>query len=130
MGDLFGPTISGVFHDSSTGYLYRVTSGVVSNCGIYGSVADGLAGQVAIYHADGDEVSGLASPSTFAILGSFSGIGDPSWCDFRGLFCLLFYNSPAIPAIYANNAAAVAGGLISGQIYRTGTDPDHLCVVH
>jgi hypothetical protein len=35
----------------------------------------------------------------------------------------------AVP-IYANNAAAVGGGLISGDVYRTGADPDHLCIVH
>lgn len=32
--------------------------------------------------------------------------------------------------IYANNAAALGGGLTAGKLYRTGTDPDHLCVVH
>lgn len=31
---------------------------------------------------------------------------------------------------YANNAAAVAGGLAVGQLYRTGGDPDLICVVH
>jgi len=33
-------------------------------------------------------------------------------------------------ATYANNAAAVAGGLVAGQIYRTNADPDTICVVH
>lgn len=32
--------------------------------------------------------------------------------------------------VYANNAAAVAGGLSVGSPYRTGADPDHVCVVH
>jgi len=35
----------------------------------------------------------------------------------------------ALP-IYANNAAAVAGGLAVGDFYRTGADPDPVCVVH
>jgi len=35
----------------------------------------------------------------------------------------------ALPA-YANNAAAVAGGLAVGDFYRTGADPDPVCVVH
>jgi hypothetical protein len=34
-----------------------------------------------------------------------------------------------LPA-YANNAAAVAGGLTAGAFYRTGGDPDLVCVVH
>lgn len=32
--------------------------------------------------------------------------------------------------VYANNAAAIAGGLTAGAFYRTGADPDPVCVVH
>lgn len=32
--------------------------------------------------------------------------------------------------IYANNAAATAAGLTAGAFYRTGADPDPVCVVH
>lgn len=32
--------------------------------------------------------------------------------------------------VYANNAAALAGGLTAGQLYRTGADPDPVCIVH
>ena len=32
--------------------------------------------------------------------------------------------------VYANNAAAIAGGLTAGSLYRTGADPDPVCVVH
>jgi hypothetical protein len=32
--------------------------------------------------------------------------------------------------VYANNAAAITGGLVIGQLYRTGADPDVVCVVH
>jgi len=32
--------------------------------------------------------------------------------------------------VYANNAAAIAGGLTEGAFYRTGGDPDVVCVVH
>lgn len=35
----------------------------------------------------------------------------------------------ALP-VYANNAAAVTGGLTAGSFYRTGSDPDQVCVVH
>ena len=34
-----------------------------------------------------------------------------------------------VPA-YADNAAAIAGGLEAGNIYRTNGDPDILCIVH
>lgn len=32
--------------------------------------------------------------------------------------------------IFANNAAAIAGGLPVGGLYRSGSDPDHVLVVH
>jgi hypothetical protein len=32
--------------------------------------------------------------------------------------------------VYANNSAAVNGGLKAGEAYRTGGDPDLVCVVH
>lgn len=32
--------------------------------------------------------------------------------------------------VFANNAAAIAGGLIAGDLYRTGADPDPVCIVH
>lgn len=31
---------------------------------------------------------------------------------------------------YANNAAAITGGLVAGDIYRTGGNPDTICIVH
>ena len=31
---------------------------------------------------------------------------------------------------HANNAKAIAAGLLPGNLYRTGTDPDVVCVVH
>lgn len=32
--------------------------------------------------------------------------------------------------VFANNAAAAAAGLAPGATYRTGADPDFICVVH
>jgi hypothetical protein len=32
--------------------------------------------------------------------------------------------------VYANNAAAAAGGLVAGDLYRTNGDPDAVCVTH
>ena len=32
--------------------------------------------------------------------------------------------------VYANNAAAKAGGLSAGALYRTNSDPDTVCIVH
>ena len=33
-------------------------------------------------------------------------------------------------SVFSNNAAAIAGGLSVGQLYRTGLDPDTVCIVH
>lgn len=33
-------------------------------------------------------------------------------------------------SVRANNAAAIAAGLVAGDFYRTGADPDVVCVVH
>ena len=32
--------------------------------------------------------------------------------------------------VFANNAAALLGGLTAGAFYRTGADPDPICIVH
>ncbi len=33
-------------------------------------------------------------------------------------------------SIYADNTAAISGGLSAGMLYRDGSNPDHLCIVH
>ncbi len=37
--------------------------------------------------------------------------------------------TPGIP-VYSDNATALSGGLIIGDVYRTGGDPDPVCIVH
>jgi hypothetical protein len=43
--------------------------------------------------------------------------------------CIRFATHTVLP-VYANNAAAIGGGLTSGMLYRTGADPDLVCIVH
>jgi hypothetical protein len=38
------------------------------------------------------------------------------------------FNSSTIP-VFASNALALAGGLVSGQLYKTGGNPDAICIV-
>jgi hypothetical protein len=80
-----------------------------------------------------------------AWLGNFTGCTAPATCTHRTAvgpqaICDTDYTitlgtasdklqKTGIP-VYANNAAATVGGLVVGMFYRTGTDPDHLCVVH
>ena len=49
----------------------------------------------------------------------WSGGGDPYFA----------FSADLIP-VYANNAAAIAGGMSAGQVYRTNGDPETLCIVH
>jgi hypothetical protein len=68
------------------------------------SIYDWASGFYVLYSASGKVGIGTATPhSTLAVTG--------------------------LP-IYANNAAAIAGGLAAGDFYRLGGDPDHVCVVH
>lgn len=48
-----------------------------------------------------------------------------------GLLELVGTTAVSIPGLqaFANNADAIAGGLTVGQLYRTGSDPDTVCVV-
>lgn len=41
----------------------------------------------------------------------------------------VFHLTTDLPT-YANNAAALAGGLVAKDLYRTGGDPDLVCIVH
>ncbi len=45
--------------------------------------------------------------------------------DLASVICQRLFDLPA----YANQAAAVAGGLSAGDFYRTGGNPDAVCVV-
>jgi len=38
-------------------------------------------------------------------------------------------SNPLLP-VHANNAAATGAGMIAGEVYRTGADPDVICIVH
>lgn len=48
--------------------------------------------------------------------------------DSTGFYYETGNSAPGIPA-YANNTAALAGGLTEGHIYRTGADPDQVAIV-
>lgn len=40
------------------------------------------------------------------------------------------FTVPTDIPIFANNAAALGGGLVPGMWYRTGGDPDFIAIVH
>lgn len=57
------------------------------------------------------------------------GLGNGSAASVSGTLRLSHIRASALQ-IFANNAAAITGGLAAGDFYRTGADPDVVCVVH
>lgn len=75
---------------------------------------------------------------TMSILNAYSGGGialgagnraDDLTINAAGAVTIQRGVSATLP-VYVNNAAAIAGGLAAGRFYRTGGDPDAVCVVH
>ena len=105
----------------STQKIYYRTIGTQIGTDIYGdgnlSVTFGNSGAAWGTFAGG----GTAIPANANIFGGNVGIGTAS------------PKSPlhvvGLP-VYANNAAAITGGLTAGALYRTGADPDPVMVVH
>lgn len=83
-------------------------------------------GRTSYVYAFTYEESQLADPNTDLLESDIGGV----LC--KG--CLTDYINGLIDfsllPIYADNAAALLGGLIAGDLYRTGSDPDVVCVVH
>lgn len=78
------------------------------------------------------ENTGKLLPQSTYDIGTTSaraGTGYFSTLNTTNLTALGTVSLSSIPA-YTNNAAAVSGGLAVGRVYRTGADPDVLCVVH
>lgn len=72
---------------------------------------------------DPDAWALLAQGTNVAVSGNLLSKAGP---DTAGLVTLSIATLP----IFANNAAAITGGLVAGNFYRTGADPDPVCVVH
>lgn len=72
---------------------------------------------------DPDAWALLAQGTNIAVSGNLLSKAGP---DTSGLVTLSIATLP----IFANNAAAITGGLVAGNFYRTGADPDPVCVVH
>ncbi len=64
---------------------------------------------------------GSTGATTFSIK-----TNDANRITINGTGYIWVYNLP----VFANNAAALAGGFSAGGLYRTNGDPDQVCVVH
>jgi hypothetical protein len=55
--------------------------------------------------------------------------GTRQFCENLRLLLREITSTKKLP-VYADNATAIAGGLNSGEFYRTNSDPDTVCIVH
>jgi hypothetical protein len=93
---------------------------------LYGNIKGGkentTAGDYASYLSFGTRVNGAPTSEKMRI-SSIGNVGIGTTTPHSKLAVV------GLP-VYANNAAAIAGGLSGGDFYRDGSDPDHVCVVH
>jgi hypothetical protein len=79
----------------------------------------------------------LANAGTFEVLNGnmvFDATNNPSNITLQAgaakiALSATHVNIPGLQ-VFANNAAAISGGLSTGDLYRTGANPDPVCVVH
>lgn len=64
-----------------------------------------------------------------AVVGNISFVATAGQVNFNSGSSPPKYKFIGLP-VFANNAAAIAGGLQAGNFYRTGADPDPVFVVH
>lgn len=110
---------------------------VVGNFGLNSSGITNMASITAIGHATTITANGLADSSSLgdgAVITKSHQVvlGSGSTTELTvptAKAVLKTANFSTIP-VFANNAAAISGGLAAGDIYRTGADPDPIFVVH
>lgn len=79
--------------------------------------------------SDGADIT-LEADQSVTVTSDNAGISFTASSGFIGFNAASYNLNLAGLPIFANNAAAISGGLGSGDFYRTGADPDVVCVVH
>lgn len=86
-----------------------------------------------IWNVAGSQIMSLGSSGGAFDIASGGGIRSWSGTNVLSGTLVAQYKAGAIRCslqVFANNAAAITGGLTVGDFYRTGADPDTVCVVH
>lgn len=75
--------------------------------------------------------SGKSGFSGYSGRSGYSGAnpGASGYSGYSGRSGFSGYSGIVIGGTYANNAAAISGGLVAGQFYKTSADPAVVCVV-
>lgn len=119
---------------TATGEVWTGLSTMASSSGgtdtpLFGSNAS-MSALDQFYVSDGAPISSLYVNVATAGVYTGTGISISDSDGGSGIVIVRYTYQSLDTPVYANNAAALAGGLILGQLYRTGADPDTLCVVH
>ena len=104
---VIGTGVSGGYYQDSANGAYRSIIGTGSASGYYFQTNGGNA--TTLYVGLGGSYNGNVGIGTATPHSKLAVVGLP---------------------VYASNAAAIAGGLAAGDFYRTGADPDVVCVTH
>jgi hypothetical protein len=134
MGTSGGVGVYGTSNNGNAAAIWgeMTSGGLVTSAGVYGKVA-GTTGS-GVY---GEATS--ASGTNFGVYGKSAsatgwGLYTPNNL-YAGKISIATASTTSnlqvegLP-VYANNTAAKNGGLAAGAFYRTGGDPDYVCVVH
>ncbi len=115
-----------VINTTSFGAWRVISQGNEAGIRQYGDSSPTHAGEGEVY------AGGMNEPLVFSTNNTPRGRFSPSTGDFTvGADADLGSKMGVVGLpIYKNNAAALAGGLSIGAFYRTGGDPDLVCVVH
>ena len=82
------------------------------------------------FYVNNIKQSNTANDKAYSLLyGTFSGTAGSLTGQKLTVNALFNINLTKL-SVYANNAAAITGGLVAGDLYRTGADPDPIMVVH
>lgn len=123
-----------VIGDSTNGIaVFGAAVGILSGGTAYMMLGNGggitVAGTLSIGFSSGGNAYAGADSGVSRLLPGVIAVGNGAAGDFSGKLKATKLSVVGLQ-VFANNAAAIAGSLVAGDFYRTGADPDVVCVVH
>jgi hypothetical protein len=137
VGASFNMDSSGDLAITVPGSCVIQSTGSVVNFEAMGSMSFRAQSGAMNFNAGSSNFVALASAAVFEVLDGnllFDATNNPSNITFQASSAQIKFSATHINfanlQVFANNAAAIAGGLLTGDVYRTGADPDPVCIVH
>jgi hypothetical protein len=117
------------FVDRNAATDFTKSGGFYQNAGVTNFWSRALNQNILSIAANGDVALGPSAYAAYSCSGGVSNIPAQVYSAGKAAFGSLRLAIGGVP-IYATNADAITGGLVTGDVYRTGGDPDVLCIVH